>query len=150
MDDVELQNLEIYEQHPSPLTYPHSVPEFASLRRDSRDRARLVAPSLASSNRSKRSLVVALKSPKHKLWTSIKKLWTNTWLVEIASAIASVISLLAIVIIFLKYNGKQPPQWPHGLTINTIISIFATAMVTFLGPALGSGLGIFIWLYVNE
>lgn len=155
MDDVELQRLETHDQHTSHLLSPQFVPEGNSptgpviLQIQPHNLAKPVAQAVAISNGSKRPPIDAFQSPKHSLWISFKKLWANTWLMEIACAIASVISLLAIIAIFLEYNNKQSPQWPHGLTINTIISIFATAMVTFLGPVLGSGLGMLILRFVN-
>ncbi|RDW58329.1 hypothetical protein BP5796_12259 [Coleophoma crateriformis] len=141
MDVVELQTFETQDSYHSHLTPPPQPTTKGP--KQSQNLARPIAPSEAGSNKSKASL--APKSSTHNPWNSFKKAWANTWLVEIACAIASALSLLAIIAIFLAYSGKQSPQWPHGLTINTIISIFATAMVTFLGPVLGSGLGQLKW-----
>ena len=68
----------------------------------------------------------------------------DTWLIEIASISLSLISLLAILILLACYNGKLLFSW-HKVTINTVISIFATVSRICLMLAVSSALGQYRW-----
>jgi hypothetical protein len=64
----------------------------------------------------------------------------GTWLIEIVSIILSPTSLLAILILLARYNGRLLFSW-HRLTLNTVISIFATISRISLIVAVSSGMG---------
>ena len=68
----------------------------------------------------------------------------DTWLVEIFSISLSLISLLVIFIVLAYYNGKVLFSW-HKVTINTVISIFATISRMCLMVAVSSALGQWRW-----
>jgi len=56
---------------------------------------------------------------------SIESCLADTWFVEIISTSLSVVSPLVIVVILALYNGRLFFAW-HKMTINTVVSIFAT------------------------
>lgn len=68
----------------------------------------------------------------------------DTWFIEIASISLSLISFLAILITLACYNGKILFSW-HKVTINTVISIFATISRVCLMVAVSSALGQWRW-----
>ena len=68
----------------------------------------------------------------------------DTWHAEIISISLSLLSLLAMLLILGFYNGKVLFNW-HKVTINTVISIFATISRMCLMFAVSSGLGQLRW-----
>lgn len=51
---------------------------------------------------------------------------TDWWGAEIACWIIASISLIAIVIVLESHKSKPLPEWPFQITINSLISVFAT------------------------
>ena len=76
--------------------------------------------------------------------TERKSLGANTWLLEIGWVILSLASLLAILIFLACYNGQLLFSW-HRITLNTVISIFATLSRLTLVVAVSSALGQWRW-----
>lgn len=68
----------------------------------------------------------------------------DSWLIEIVSIAFSLIALLAILILLACYDGKVLFSW-HKVTINTVISIFATISRMCLMLAVSSALGQWRW-----
>ena len=48
------------------------------------------------------------------------------WLFELLCLSINLISLIAMVIILQRYDGKDVPRWPLRLTINSLLAILAT------------------------
>lgn len=46
------------------------------------------------------------------------------WWVEVVSCVLALIALVAIVATVGVYNGRPLPNWPHPISINSMISIF--------------------------
>lgn len=51
---------------------------------------------------------------------------TNWWGIELACSVIAALSLAAIVIVLECYKGHPIPEWSFGITINSLVSIFAT------------------------
>lgn len=51
---------------------------------------------------------------------------TDWWGAEIASWFVATLSLFGIVIALETYKGISLPNWPLGITLNSLISILAT------------------------
>ena len=49
----------------------------------------------------------------------------RTWAVEICASITSIIALVAIFVTLQSHNGRPLPDWPLGITINSLVSIFS-------------------------
>lgn len=66
-----------------------------------------------------------VRRPKRfRLWTSD---WTTDWWgIELACSAIAALSLAAIVIVLESHRGQPMPEWRFGITINSLLSIFAT------------------------
>lgn len=57
------------------------------------------------------------------------------WTVEILAFVVSFTSLIAIIAILRRYNGHAQPDWPHNITLNSVLSWFTTLFkVSLLVP----------------
>jgi hypothetical protein len=78
-----------------------------------------------------------------------KSLVADSWLIEIICIVLSLVSLAAILVLLAYYNGKPFLDW-HRLTLNTVISIFATVSRIALLVALSSSLGQWRWNWFRK
>ena len=69
---------------------------------------------------------------------------SDTWLIEIISIIVSLVSIIAIVALLGYYNGKPLFRW-HNITLNAVISVFATLARMSLIVAVSSSIGQWRW-----
>lgn len=69
---------------------------------------------------------------------------SDSWLLEIVSIFISVLSIVAISALLGYYNGKLLFKW-HNITLNTVISIFATLARISLILAVSSSIGQWRW-----
>src|SRR5947207_91590 len=53
---------------------------------------------------------------------------TNWWLWELSSWLFAATSIAAMIAVLRYYNNREPPKWPYGATINTLVSVLATAL----------------------
>lgn len=78
------------------------------------------------------------------------KVWlSDTWALEVAALILSVVSLVAIIILLTVYDGE--PQFSFGvLNLNTVIAILAAAFrIGFMVPV-GEALAQWKWLWFSK
>lgn len=61
------------------------------------------------------------------------------WKWETASCFLAVGSLIAIMATVYPYDGHPLPQWPYGLSINSLISIYTTIMKAAMYSILAQG-----------
>jgi hypothetical protein len=73
----------------------------------------------------------------------------DTWMWEIFSITFSTLCLLAIVGIIRFYDQKKTPSFPHGLTLNAIVSILATCSKSALLCMIGTSVGQLKWLWFS-
>lgn len=67
------------------------------------------------------------------------------WLIELASLIASVLCLVAMLILLLVYRNRALPELSMGLTFNAIISVLITAAKMAMLSAVSSAMGQIKW-----
>ena len=74
---------------------------------------------------------------------------SDTWALEVAALVLSIVSLIAIIILLSIYDGK--PQFSFGfLNLNTVIAILATAFrIGFMVPV-GEALAQWKWLWFSK
>lgn len=72
------------------------------------------------------------------------------WLIDLASLIASVLCLTAMLILLLLYNNKAVPELSMGLTFNAIISVLVTAAKVTMLSAVSSAMGQIKWKWFRE
>ncbi|KFY56201.1 hypothetical protein V496_06756 [Pseudogymnoascus sp. VKM F-4515 (FW-2607)] len=75
---------------------------------------------------------------------------TDWWLLEIVGLSLCILSLMAIIIILVKYDGKPIYDWPYRITLNTVISIVATISQVALMLPVASSLSQLKWVWFNE
>lgn len=68
------------------------------------------------------------------------------WVWEVVSCIGSVIALAAVIGVLLEYNGKALPDWPYGITINSVLSWITQFLTTCMVAAVASGISQYKWL----
>lgn len=75
---------------------------------------------------------------------------TDWWLLEIVGLSLCILSLMAIIIILVKYDGKPIYDWPYRITLNAVISIVATMSQVALMLPVASSLSQLKWVWFNE
>lgn len=64
-----------------------------------------------------------------------------------------IISLVVAVLAFIylrRFDGKPYPQLPKDISLNTLLSVAITIMITTLGVPLSSGLGQLNWIRARQ
>lgn len=74
----------------------------------------------------------------------------GSWILEILSCLGSLLSLVAIYIVLAHYNHKPSPSWPHSITLNTVISILATAFKALMLAATAEAISQTKWLWYRR
>lgn len=67
-------------------------------------------------------------SLKHSSLTAIRSSSDRFWAWEVLSCCMSAASLAAIVVTLFIHDDRPLPQWPHYITINSLIAIFAAIL----------------------
>ena len=67
-------------------------------------------------------------SKAHDLRRSYNQLSHRTWFWESLSCVAAALLLCAIVTVLAIYNGRPLPQLPFSISLNTVVSLLATAL----------------------
>jgi hypothetical protein len=54
---------------------------------------------------------------------------------------------MILAVVYLKrFDGKAIPEWPKGITLNTVLSVCITVMGAASSIPVSSGLGQLIWI----
>lgn len=86
------------------------------------------------------------KPPTTRPVKSLSSKVNDYWVWEIASCIGSVIALAAVIGVLLEYNGEALPDWPYGITINSVLSWITQFLTACMVAAVASGISQFKWL----
>ncbi|KAJ2989708.1 hypothetical protein NUW58_g3331 [Xylaria curta] len=78
----------------------------------------------------------------------VRRAWNYGWAAEIVCCIMAIASLIAIVITLQLREGKPPPLWPFGITINALVAVFVVLMKAGLAVPLSEGLNPNIARYI--
>ena len=62
------------------------------------------------------------------------------WGKEVLAAFGAVLALAALIAFLGVYNGRQRPQWPYAITINTVLSIFGIILKSCMLVPIAEGL----------
>ena len=54
------------------------------------------------------------------------------WLWEFSAWVISLIAMIALVAILNKYNSRALPEWPHNISLNSVMSLFTTVFKSSL------------------
>lgn len=74
----------------------------------------------------------------------------DTWFSETLAICFSLVCFIAIVAVLSSYDGKQPPKLTYGLTLNTIVSILATACKSSLLFLVAESIGQLKWAWLYQ
>lgn len=74
----------------------------------------------------------------------------QAWIWEILSCIVAIAALVAFAVILRVYNGSSLSEWPHVITINSIISILVTLIKAMVVVPLAEGLSQLKWSWFEE
>ena len=55
-------------------------------------------------------------------------IFSNPWMVEVLSCLLASTALAAIIITLVVHQGKPLPQWPHLISINSLLAIFTVIL----------------------
>ncbi|KAH6614226.1 hypothetical protein C7974DRAFT_320916 [Boeremia exigua] len=66
-------------------------------------------------------------------------LWRKSWTAEICSFLFAIASLVGLVLFLSIHHGQPIPEWPHLITINSVVSLFALCMRIGVGVVLAEG-----------
>ena len=73
--------------------------------------------------------------------------WVNNhWVLEIASCIGSLVALFGIIGFLLKYDGTTIPNWPYGITINSVLSWIVLVFNAFMLGTIATCFGQMAWV----
>jgi hypothetical protein len=79
-------------------------------------------------------------------WASLD----DSWLLECLAMVFSFASFIAIIIILVVYDQKPSPNLSYGLTLNTIVSLLATASRSSLLFAVAAAVGQLKWMWFQR
>ncbi|KAJ6779562.1 hypothetical protein PWT90_10014 [Aphanocladium album] len=80
--------------------------------------------------------------------THLKHSLLRYWVWEFASLFLAGASILAICFVLTFYNGRPLPEWPYGLSINTLLSVLSTVLRACLIAVLTSIIGQAKWQWL--
>jgi cobalamin biosynthesis Mg chelatase CobN len=61
------------------------------------------------------------------------------WLAELSAWITGLIALAAIIITIGLHNGRPLPDWPYSISVNALVSIFATILKAMMMVPIAEG-----------
>lgn len=82
--------------------------------------------------------------------TFFKKIVLDTWTCETLSIVFSMACVGAVAVVVGLYDGEPIPQFPSGITLNTIISILSTAARSALVYVLSATVGQLKWHWFSR
>lgn len=80
----------------------------------------------------------------------VLRLLYNWWLWEILGALVSITAIIAIVVILASHDGGPLSKWNYSITLNSLISLFATVAKAALLLPVGQVLGQLKWTWFHQ
>jgi len=72
------------------------------------------------------------------------------WLYEISSLVLAVVAVIMLICVLRAYENKPNPQWPLGISLNTIVSILSTVFRASLMLSVAHGLSQSGWIWFTQ
>ncbi|KAL2064952.1 hypothetical protein VTL71DRAFT_4092 [Oculimacula yallundae] len=69
----------------------------------------------------------------------------ETWFLEIFCLVVGILSFAASIAVLAVFHNKPLPQWPFGITLNTLIALISAVTNASLAVPLASGFGQLKW-----
>jgi hypothetical protein len=83
-------------------------------------------------------------------WKESTRRIIDGWWQEILCCALSIVSLIVLTIILRKFDNKPLPNWPSGITLNTVLACVATLCRTTLLVPVTEGLGQAKWTWFKK
>ncbi|KAJ5096671.1 hypothetical protein N7456_007392 [Penicillium angulare] len=83
-------------------------------------------------------------------WSWWRSIIMDSWALEIVSMLFSIACFIAIVSVLIVFNGKKRPNISYNLSLNTIVSILATASKSSLVFAIGEAISQLKWDWFQD
>ncbi|KUI59958.1 hypothetical protein VP1G_07183 [Cytospora mali] len=72
------------------------------------------------------------------------------WYLEILTIFVSTVLMTAIIVLLSTYNGKQMPEWPFSINLNTVIATLSTFLRAAMLAAVAEIIGQVKWTWFTE
>jgi hypothetical protein len=72
------------------------------------------------------------------------------WLWELSNLALATAAFVALIIVLYKYENRPSPNWPSGISLNTIISIVSTIFRAALSLSVTRGIGQLVWIRLAD
>ncbi|KAE8396437.1 hypothetical protein BDV23DRAFT_168242 [Aspergillus alliaceus] len=72
------------------------------------------------------------------------------WVWEITSCVGALVALFAIIGVLLEYNGKSIPDWPYGITVNSVLSWIVQVFNACVLGAVSKCISQFKWIHLSK
>lgn len=143
--DIELDNLaDLSTQHTQGTRANHDLAVTTSNERESE-------ASVTTSLLSNTIKPAPLPSPSNTASPAFfKKIVLDTWICETPSIVFSMACVGAVAVVVGFYDGEPIPQFPSGITLNTIISILSTAARSALVYVISATIGQLKWHWFSN
>lgn len=77
--------------------------------------------------------------------------WTDRfWLMEMLSCLIAIAAFAAIVITLVIHQDRPLPQWPHLITINTLIALFTSILKASMIMPVAEGISELKWIWFHK
>ncbi|KAL8914965.1 MAG: hypothetical protein Q9171_000592 [Xanthocarpia ochracea] len=87
------------------------------------------------------------RSPRSTAWKFFLYGW---WAVELVAFVASLACLIAIALVLNHYDGQARPDWPHNITLNSVLSWFTTLFKANLLVPIAACFGQANWIHYHS
>jgi hypothetical protein len=67
------------------------------------------------------------------------QIYFNLWVLEVLSCLIASIALAAIIITLVVHQGRPLPQWPHLISINSLLAVFTVILKASLSLPVAEG-----------
>ncbi|KAJ5666819.1 hypothetical protein N7462_011228 [Penicillium macrosclerotiorum] len=79
------------------------------------------------------------------LQSQTRGFWGASWTLEILSCLTSIAFFVAIIVVLSHFDGRPMPDWPYGITLNALVSVFSTVMKATMAFILTESLAQLKW-----
>lgn len=106
-----------------------------------------------SANEAQKSIVSPMEQqwtnppPERPIWTTIFYGW---WTVELLAFVVSLASLIAMIVLLRHYNGRSQLDWPHNITLNSVLSWCTTLFKASLLVPVAACFGQSSWAHYRS
>lgn len=105
----------------------------------------ILEPTFEGSTDTRKQANSVAVTPRHR---KVKTFRTEGWLCEILSLLMACASLIGFMFLLKKYDNQASPQWPHGLSLNTAVSVMSTLFRINVLVAVAAGISQMGWVWL--